>query len=547
MARNLTLFLISTLLLVGCYQDNNQTETTTIVEYPETIVETAGVSGSIVYHDGSLAQVQNLTFNGENSESEKPYFFFEAKNINQYFEVLQITHENGNILSYPLTSTANASTHHTIVIPNLNQIVDVQGDKINLNLKSGLELQFDNINFKEGELASTQPDIYFEQIHDHTIPGNRQGMTKSQQPMLLNGGEVFYLGWKDTNLSMQSDITTSEVGSKGLFFLNPGNGIWVEHKQGTAFYSGFYAYAESLLAEAINIDVNTTEINNLLELQIIVDGNILSKQAIGSTRRARSFIPLEQDFEIVISSSGMTLADEPYFVSQPADIEIELGNTGLELLEIQVSTIDCFGNKLENNILEITTESGYIRSIPLVDELIKILRPESEEVNLRVLSGKDEVSTVQQVFVNENKVVLGRQVICDSFADEFLYFYTEGSRNLLGKVTVLREGTSVQIIATDQNMDILFELDFEVEEEGKVEDEKINISLDTNWQDSGFKVNCSQSTQGCGFDDFEVTLFESPGNPYIKAVFEGEFWMESLADNSVGYRWLNGEFQVRLP
>jgi hypothetical protein len=79
---------------------------------------------------------------------------------------------------------------------------------------------------------------------------------------------------------------------------------------------------------------------------------------------------------------------------------------------------------------------------------------------------------------------------------------------------------------------------------GNFDDMQLNIQFeDVSLSNEGYSLYCPTSSEGCGFEDFEITHFGNTGE-WIRGYFQGTFWVKTFHPLTAGNKKIVGEFQI---
>ena len=545
MHKILFLSILFTIVMQSCYKDNVVQVKTIYTEYPEIIIESTNVLGQIIYNDQTIPEITNLVFNGEEYNFYESYFNFKSNNLNRNFEVLKINMQEGFILHYPLNNFENTFNKHHLEIPKIENIVSIQDETYTLTFSSGSELTFQANIFIDNGIEVSDPIVYFEELTQHTIPGNNQGISENEEVILLKNSEVFYLGWKEQRISFNSEIINN-TSSKELYYLNPVDGQWRIKEVASEFSPGFYAIAETVIATSTVVEVETDIPGNEVFINIKLEDEIISSFNLSQLKTIPCFVPFEQAFDIEVLYRNQELIREEFFKTDDEKILLDVSDIAVDIMEVFVSPRNCSNEKRSNLLMEIV-QDNIKESFLINDDFIEITKREMETLICSILDVENELSTSFIPIENLETIYLGRQFLCPIVEEEFVFLLTEGNTILLTDIEVNYNAPNIDIIATSSMENVVFNLSFDANSIGSLDDEGINISLDAPTWANGYIVKCNEITEGCGFTEFDVKVFEESSSSISKFIFDGNFWMESIDDQSVGYRRMVGEIQIVLP
>ncbi len=98
----------------------------------------------------------------------------------------------------------------------------------------------------------------------------------------------------------------------------------------------------------------------------------------------------------------------------------------------------------------------------------------------------------------------------------------------------------------EENINTEFSLWFSGKESRQYTDNELNIFFkNLNISDSVYETNCSNSTEGCGFEKFYIYNYGNKKGDWIKGTFEGRFWIKSYNPLNAAYKKVKGDFLVK--
>ena len=226
--------------------------------------------------------------------------------------------------------------------------------------------------------------------------------------------------------------------------------------------------------------------------------------------RWAAILPLEgsttQNYE---SQCGESIASEDFMTpSTSADIDVEIDSE--MLYDLSATVLDCDGEVIPDPIIHVAyvdreetftfSEGSIDRLIPLCDSdfTIRVENPLDNDV------GHDLPWSAETAGV-------GYLLACSDFEDGYMYLRIRDDFKMCAPVVM--ESDPLQNLTTIVSTEDNFKMVYEGIGKGQFAEDKVNISLEIpGLGTSGYRVSCSEATQGCGLSSFYVTclLYTSP-------------------------------------
>ena len=82
---------------------------------------------------------------------------------------------------------------------------------------------------------------------------------------------------------------------------------------------------------------------------------------------------------------------------------------------------------------------------------------------------------------------------------------------------------------------------------GEYMDNEVNFFIeDEDFGDDGYKMNCENSTIGCGFDNINITHLRDMGDGLSRISFSGTLWMQTIDNPTAGNYPVEGQIITKL-
>ena len=556
MMKQFLLFTCFTLFLCSCYEDQETATNTVFTETTETLIQNSVVLGICLDESGNLLSDVPVEFADKNKTGETPYFFFETGKINRYYEPISYMHPEGMKMYSSLSNVENTVNYHRLYIPT-----SFQNYQYSTNNKLKIPINADvDINIAEEALVEAGTNIEGDyeillkvldpsNISDSRIIPNRFVEDQYQIKFFLDIEEAFYLGFAgaaNQSTSFQADKIAFDL-DEDLYYFDGEQGFWLAKNKDENYKSGYYATGSKLAStiQILQVDTHGDILGFTAEVQREQEVSTLTK--LTENGKAIFHLPKNQEVKITLANLGQTVKEQTVSSNEEkVDIELEIFESNVKKISVDIR--DCSDTKQESGIL-ITEINGY-QDIQLVetDDLYRIYQPEGEVVTTSLLS-TDFLTETQSISLPiEGDIKLGRQYLCDQISDSYVVYYIEDNFRVMTNNSSSVAGTETNINGFLDGGELVLSLKFRTDQVGEVTDDLANILLDDPMLGQGYKLNCFTTETGCGFEEAYITSIDKNlvAEGFLKGTFKGNFWVESVSNENVGYRFINGEFQVKL-
>ncbi|MDA9774155.1 hypothetical protein N9B82_04285 [Saprospiraceae bacterium] len=556
MMKQLLLFTCFALFLCSCYKDQETSTDTVVIETTETLIQNTVVLGICLDESGNLLSDVPVEFADKNKTGETPYFFFETGEINRYYEPIGYMHPEGMKMYSSLSNVENTVNYHSLYIPTSFQNYQYStNNTLKIPLDTDVEINIaEEALIEDGTKLEGNYEILLKvldpsSLSDSRIIPNHFVEDQYQVKSFLDIEEAFYLGIAGAaNQSTSFQADKMAVGlDNDLYFFDGEQGFWVAKDEDENYESGYYATGTMLAStiQLLQVDTHGDILGFTAEIQREQEVSTLVK--LTENGKAIFHLPQNQEVKISLANLGQTVKEQTVSTNEDkVDIELEIFESNVKKLSVDIR--DCSDSKQESGIL-FTEINGY-QDIQFVetDNLYRIYQPEGEVVTTSLLS-TDFLTHTQSISLPiEGDIKLGRQYLCDEISDSYVVYYIEDNFRVLTNNSSSVVGTETNINGFLDSGELVLSLKFRTDQVGEVTDDLANILLDDPMLGQGYKLNCFTTETGCGFEEAYITSIDKNllAEGFLKGTFKGNFWVESVLNENVGYRFINGEFQVKL-
>ena len=408
--------------------------------------------------------------------------------------------------------------------------------------------------------------------HLHSLPGGQIGIDQNGTQTLLSIYGALFIDIKtDTeealtlkeNKEISAQFTNvtlpnNFIGELALWFYNPSSSMW-EYQNNindnftqSLNQAGHWCIASSsnFIKLSGNLNVGGNPIpNHEIQLSWFNDQ---PKTSVYTSNKGNwfAFVPANELITVgVINNCGRSIITNEVS-GQVGDFMVPaLEITGAESIsKIEGKARDCMDNLLPDNlnIVEINGRKSFYYS------------PESEfsffttncneqlmSIQIADLANLEFGPNVDWKIKSEMDV--HNSYACETAKQEYLTLRIESDKKIYWSPgsKIETNGRATLFVEDSNNPELKVEIYIPHENLGIQPDEILNILLnDPGIGDQGISLYCPTSTQGCGFEVFEVTHYGSSQGEWIRGYFKGRFWMKNLDPTQAGYKNMNGDFQI---
>lgn len=564
---NKYLFLFVAIAFSSCYEDfENNVDTQ--IDDPVKYVTNTLLSGLVTDHNGlTLNTGLSGSFGNDNTSNESfPFFNFKGVQIDKFNEVITLD-INGTSHEYIVPTIENQINYSHRAIFTDRSITSITAD-ISKEIDNTLSISTNTNSFQSnGSQYSGEVVIHHHTIdvdnkwHLATLPGNNTAIGSEGLPLYLKFEQVEYIAFKSQNDEIL-DISMDQVQAEWLTnindlevwhydnminkwrFIPTENNVFTLNQNGyyATAQSEYYVYASGYLYEDGLAIANT-------ELQITEDNKLLSTVRTASNGQWVAIVPAHSQVAVTVINDCDEVAS---VIFETIDEDIETDPINLEWTASTVYNLtgqikSCNDANVQTSYLEIITAEG-----------ISIYYVDNTTFNINIISCSDHI-TVRSV--NEDGTESGAQLqwelddatlnlrsiyACNDTQEEYLSLRIDGGYSqYYGGQSFYENDRTIIDFSNMANGDLDLKIWFTGDETGNYTDDALNIEFDDRFYNNrGFQLDCASSSEGCGFDEFEISQYQET-DKWIRGYFKGRFWIKSYNPLTAGYKDVEGDFQVR--
>ena len=565
-----TLLAILVLLsMTACYEDFNRNSDKQVLEESEVFVD-GWITGQVLNEDElplssiALELADHTLFTNQNG-----YFYVEAKEVLQYGELISLSDASGFEYLHTTRPFLNDVSNHTLYCkrPTLDQVA-VQNQITKIPLDEGVDLELNEPEFQSNGM-SYKDNIRVRSYHlgqDEIQSKNFAPLTRinSVELSLLDVKKIVHFQW-DTEGNKRLDLTNDSKGAISLVNQEPGLGIfhfnqvkrqWQELEwiyvngvyRGQIFYDGYYCLGKAKEAVRLTGQINFggSTVSNATVNVRQNDGNIVDQTWSTNNGYYHVLVPRGEQVKVEIKDQCENLRGSRIinnFSASSENINIDVD----EAYQYKGNVRNC-ENELQNNSFCTFTPGGYLFNssgkiqntvLNCLDVKTKLAAEANGLVMNESLLWRPKVSNhTQNLFLCSEKY--DQYILIE--IDGLVHFYTDT------EVHVSNDGRTVLTAKKEGNDDFKFEVKISKTNEGVVDDNELNISFfDSGLGNDGYTLQCATSSDGCGFEAFEMTHFGDFEDDWITGEFTGKFWVltTNRNPNLARNRIINANFRVK--
>ena len=408
--------------------------------------------------------------------------------------------------------------------------------------------------------------------HLNSLPGGQLGKDKNNIQAMLTIYSAMYIDLKNNvgepltlkeNKSISAQFPNNLIpnnfsGELALWFYNTNTHVWefsktIENEDTqTIDQPGHWCIASSnnFIKLSGNLKFEGNPIPNH-EIQLSWFDNQPKIRAYTSNKgNWFAFVPQNERINIkAINHCGNVLIDED-IPGQADDFEassLQITNADL-ISKIEGKARDCMDDLLEENlnILMINGHTSFHFSTES-DFDFYTTNCEEQKLSLQLADLNNQQFGANIDWQIKEEMDVHNSYACESAKQEYLTLRIESDKKIYwSPSSKFENGDRATLFVEDPaNPDLTVEIYIPHENLGIQPDEILNILLnDPDIGDNGISLFCPTSTEGCGFEIFEVTHYGTETGEWIRGYFEGRFWMKNLDPSQAGFKNMNGDFQI---
>ena len=562
----------------SCYKDVVIIDNTDIINksYPKIEVD-AEIVGRVHDENGNEINTFNSIFlNNIYNATNSPYYHFSAVDADKNGDLLtiELDKEKHQFLVKPIEDDVNYFSHSIIKNPILiteSSIVDINkklDNKILLKIKGNRYLQDKNAYSGNVVIKTFVPDLS-NPNHLETLPGGHLGIDMDSNKVWLNFYEVVFINIaSDTGSPLEI-----ENGNASLTFANPmykdcsiwrydeTNHIWQFYSQienyemieSKIIKSGFYSIAKSYIFNLVEGSVYIGDVPLINQtVDLFFEDKLVDRVYTTNSGKWFAHLPLNQPFKYRIDFNCNDIIEERFNLGENnAKIaSMVIDKKLLSSVDITGVLKDCSNKEVNKNFFKITHNNNS-KSYFFNSSDIDIIFPYCSEGLISIQSANEywDIVGPEVVFHDTKKAINFYNLYACNQIEQDGYFNIniDGKEKLFSTTeSKLEDGRTKLLVYDYENMNMDFYLIFSGKKAKEYNDQELNIFFkDLMIGEDKYDLNCSNSTDGCGFKKFKIESYGFKKGDWIKGNFEGLFWVKSYSPLRAKYRRIKVDFLIK--
>ena len=555
------------LLISACHTNEEEIILTEDNDPPRVTISTTQTA-RVINEKGEALLNFDATYNQQQQyDLSLAFVIFDGKKVNKYGEKLTLQSTSGLTSTYVVSGVENDINYSVLtVFENRNKVEFANDTKMNIaiNDKTTLTTQPNSYTIDGSSYNSKVNMTYFSpdlnnDIHLTAIPANRVGKDVDGQHKYLEIYDVFYLDI----LSENSQHIDAKLGISSEYLQENDLNIWsfdydkalwlpvimeVNSQSFSYQKSGYYCIAKSkkgIYASGQLSSENTPISNIRLNLH---DGH--SRQSIFTSAQGKwfAFLPADTDVRAdVTAACGPIATFNIKTQNTPIEnLKTSIDNSSQNFAKIVGQVKDCNGDLNMDYILKNHTDqtSYYFAKGSSTDIYIPMCGSEEVTLSTSSIDGSEEGNKV--TWRVEDIIQTGTWFVCDRAKNPYFNLIIDGTNKMYWQTKTQKNSDGRwSIDLKDEQSNVVLTIFVPDDGVGEKADNRLNILLrEKSFEGQGYEIFCPTSTQGCGFEHFEITHFDFQNDDFIRGYFKGRFWVKTLSPLTAGYKNVEGEFQL---
>ena len=558
------------LMISACHTNEEEVTFVENNDPPKVTVSTVQTA-RIINENGTSLTNYDATYNAQQqNDLSQAFLIFDGKRVKKYGEKMTITTSKGKVSDFVVSGLENDINYTVLtVFEQRNQeAFDHLEKKVfpiskNINLQTQTTTYTLNGNSYAGKVNLTyfSPDVG-NTFHLTAIPTNRVGKELNGERNYLDIYEAFYLDLiadNGQNLEAELNITNHWLNEKDnkLWFFDVENAVWkiIETTNRNQIHSfthkkkGFYCIARSIPGLYVSgyLDLSSKPVSNLrINLKFGNSSQSVFTSALG---KWTAFLPSESDInaEIVAECGTLTSFNIKTKNTPIANLKTSLESSRRLFANIVGQVKDCNGELNTDYILKNHTNNTtyYFTKGSTTDILIPVCGLTEVALSTSSINGREEGNIV--LWPVNDIIETGTWFACDMAKKPYFNLIIDGVNKMYWQSKTQKNIDGRWVIAlTNGQLESVLTITVPDDGVGNKSDNRLNILLrEKSFEGNSYEIYCPTSTQGCGFDHFEITHFDYKDDKWIRGYFKGRFWVKTLTSLTAGYKNVEGEFQVK--
>ena len=580
--KHILIYIILVLTIMSCYKDDIVIVNTKISSKKHLPIEISGDIVGIVQDEfGNPVSDYSCSFMNQDYISfYNGYYHFNAINANKNGTIIQINKNNRNyqFTLKPLNNDVNYFSHTIFTKPlktvkNSNQIIEINpSNDINIVFKENAFQNPEGDYTGEVSIEAFSPDLS-NPVQTKALPGDHLAINNKNEEVWIDIYSAFFIDIRDKDdneLQVKNQYSEATINNAlltcsdcAVWYYDKNKSKWIEHTQTDKLdnvefdilQSGFYCYAKPYIYNLVEGQIsgeNTPLRNQPLDIYD-ESGRYIERVFTTNSGKWFTHLPMNKKYNYKFSINKNDTFSREFELGEIDNNELpvfELNNVSIVQLTGEIR--DCNDKLIDNSFFQLWKDNGY-----------KCLFLTKSKVNLNVVSmtnnpvylqSADEswldIGPRQSFLKIKNKINFDKSYSCSQFKkDGYFKIIIDDKEKLLSPpVATIENGRTKLEIADINNMrlDTKIEIYISGQEERQYNDTELNIYIENLiLGEKKYELNCKNSSEGCGFEKFEIENFGKNKGDWIKGNFSGTFWVKTFNPLKAEYKKINAKFLVQ--
>ena len=575
--KNITIFLFAMLTISSCYKDETIIDQTTLISKDHPPIAISGNLVGIVNDEfgNEISDFSTKLMNETYHSYQTGYYHFQVKEANKNGTPIKITKENQQyeFTLKPINNEVNYFSHTIFTKPKTIEQSSTQQLSILFNNNSKLEINANSYliaNEKyDGEvnLKSFVPDLQ-NPIQLEALPGDHLAKDYENNEVWLDYYDAIYIDIKGTD---NSDLTleknqafvtlnsnTQECEKCIVWRYNDTLNIWKEHYNPSDYtninfeitQSGFYCLATPEIYNLVEGKIHSDNVPFRNQAVDIYDNDKLL-QRIYTTNNGKWFthLPINREYKYKFHSNCSDKYEEIFSIAEEERNQISVPNIDKRSsTNIKGEIRDCKNELVNNHFLKIWKDNSY-KCLFFNEADVDIDIINCSEENLLLQSANEfwqEIGPKLKYNEVNRKINFLRSYSCNDIKQNgYFNLKLDDKEKLLflNEAIFINDKTVFNIYDLNPNMEM--QISFSSQEARSYEDNELNIYFkDLEIDGVNYEINCKNSTEGCGFEIFNIEVYGDKKGAWIKGNFKGKFWVKSYDPLIASYKTIEADFLI---
>lgn len=545
--RQLSTYLLLACLFCSCHEDIDNTAITEDRPIPETTIE-GELAGRAYDNNGEPFSDYTLIINGERLSFDAGYHYQSFTDLRKFGQIIYLEQDqevigfSNNLL---IENDINALDIMAFPSPLSNTI---SGDSEFININNDLSIGINRSQLLDNQGVNPSSDILVNHLETSAPKLLSQcgtfAYTQDMKLLVVDAINVFMIDLFSGNNPLTIDPNNplqlqSTVTDATLFYLDDERGTWIELSSGTTMpitNTGYYmlgypapgVYNEGFLMKedkAVSyVDIQSE--HELDDVKRYTKSTAQGKWALVSHKNENIDLNFTTPCGDMLLSTNIFSTD-----ADKLDIVTDL-NAALGLLPVEFELFNCAGVISDRPAIRIEADSD-LRILPFLKTEVDVWIPVCDgELNV---SGFDIVANIEGPKIDwriDIPDALGYLSSCDQSENGFSLLKIRADLRMYNNANFAIEGLKTLVSGNNDRLRI----NYDGVGVGNYDGAQVRIFLeDFGFGNSGYRVTCENSLEGCGITELSVTHFDVNEGEWTRISFSGNLWMQTINPPQAGF------------